>query len=217
MSGRFGFYRTDWLSGGLHLFVLMVAAQIRTAAIWPYALAAMSAISLFAWMGNYRRYRRIYDLPTSKIASAAQGYVELFGRSDSIPDSPVVAPLSGIECCWYRYSVEQRILEAQAAGDLSNLPGAGAPLEFDDDPLVPEAVRAACRVLKNAGYVPPEVEVMRQMRETEARFAEEADTASRKRLVCISIRRTTARSRRSSHGAIRRWDRTHAEWPRLRP
>lgn len=38
-------------------------------------LFAVAAVSFFAWMANYRRYRQIHDLPTSRIASAAQGYV----------------------------------------------------------------------------------------------------------------------------------------------
>lgn len=41
-----------------------------------------------------------------KIASAAQGYVELFGRAALIADSPITAPLSHIPCCWYSYCVE---------------------------------------------------------------------------------------------------------------
>jgi hypothetical protein len=68
----------------------------------------MSVVSFFAWMANYRRFRQIHDLPTSKVASAAQGYVELFGRSVPIPDSPITAPLSGLPCCWYSYCIECR-------------------------------------------------------------------------------------------------------------
>ena len=54
---------------------------------------------------------------------------------------------------------EQRIREAQERGEFDNLPGAGAPLALDDDALVPEELRAAYRILKNAGYVPPELEI----------------------------------------------------------
>lgn len=43
--------------------------------------------------------------------------------------------------------------------------GAGKPLVLDDDRLVPEALRVAYRVLKNAGYVPPEVEQLKELRE----------------------------------------------------
>lgn len=101
-------YRTTWLTGGLHLLILWIALEAESAEVWPYALAAMALVSFFAWMGNFRRYRQVHDLPTSKVAAAAQGYVELFGRSVPIADSPVLAPLSGLPCCWYRYSSERK-------------------------------------------------------------------------------------------------------------
>ena len=48
---------------------------------------------------------------------------------------------------------ERKIEEAIARGDFDNLPGAGRPLDLDDeDPLWPEEVRMAKRILKNAGY-----------------------------------------------------------------
>jgi len=62
---------------------------------------------------------------------------------------------------------EQRIREAIARGELSNLPGAGQPLQFDDDPLVPPELRMAYRILKNAGMVPPEVEALRDIADLE--------------------------------------------------
>ena len=58
------------------------------------------------------------------------------------------------------FLVEQKILEAAARGEFDHLPGAGRPLELDDDALVPEDLRLAYRILKNAGFVPPEVETL---------------------------------------------------------
>jgi len=52
---------------------------------------------------------------------------------------------------------EQRIGEAVARGELDGLPGAGRPLELDDDRFVPEELRVAYRILKNAGCLPPEL------------------------------------------------------------
>lgn len=57
---------------------------------------------------------------------------------------------------------EERIARARDAGELDDLPGAGKPLELDDDSLVPEELRAAYRILKNAGFVPPEVEALNE-------------------------------------------------------
>jgi hypothetical protein len=46
---------------------------------------------------------------------------------------------------------ERKIAEAISRGELDNLPGAGRPLELDDDALIPEDLRVAVRILKNAG------------------------------------------------------------------
>lgn len=45
---------------------------------------------------------------------------------------------------------ERRIEEAVAQGLFDNLPGAGQPLDLDDDPLVQPEARMARRILKNA-------------------------------------------------------------------
>jgi hypothetical protein len=66
------------------------------------------------------------------------------------------------------YLVERRIEEAIVRGELDELPGAGRPLELDDvDPLLPEELRLAYRILKNAGYVPPEIHAVNQIAELE--------------------------------------------------
>jgi hypothetical protein len=62
---------------------------------------------------------------------------------------------------------EQRIREAIAKGEFDDLPGTGVPLQFDDDPLVPEDWRLAYRILKNSGFAPPEVDGLRQIAELE--------------------------------------------------
>ncbi len=52
---------------------------------------------------------------------------------------------------------EERIREADEKGAFDNLPGAGRPLELEDDSHIPEDLRLAYKLLKNAGYVPDEV------------------------------------------------------------
>jgi hypothetical protein len=61
------------------------------------------------------------------------------------------------------FLAERRIEEAIARGELDGLPGAGRPLALDGDPLMPEELRLAYRMLKNAGYVPPEVDRLREI------------------------------------------------------
>lgn len=57
---------------------------------------------------------------------------------------------------------EERIEEARDRGDLDNLPGSGRPLPMEDEPLVPEHQRMAYRILKNSGYLPPELEMHKE-------------------------------------------------------
>lgn len=53
--------------------------------------------------------------------------------------------------------VERRIAAAIVRGEFDDLPGAGQPLPLDDDALVSEDLRMALRILRNAGFVPPEL------------------------------------------------------------
>ena len=78
---------------------------------------------------------------------------------------------------------EQRIREAQERGEFDNLPGAGMPLALDDDALVPEELRAAYRILKNAGYVPPELESHCEIRELEQLLQKIEDDGRRSALL----------------------------------
>lgn len=57
---------------------------------------------------------------------------------------------------------EQRIEQARDAGAFDKLPGMGQPLPEEDLSLVPEELRVAYRVLKNAGYIPPELELHKE-------------------------------------------------------
>ncbi|MBK4716974.1 MULTISPECIES: DnaJ family domain-containing protein [Tenebrionibacter/Tenebrionicola group] len=57
---------------------------------------------------------------------------------------------------------ERHIEEARQRGDFDNLPGAGKPLTLDDDSHVPADLRAGYRLLKNAGYLPPELEARKE-------------------------------------------------------
>ena len=107
MVGAFKFHTSEWLTGGLHFIIFVFALEADTPQAWPYALAAMAAVSFFAWMASYQRYRQIHDLPTSNVATAAQGYVELTGHAAQLPGVPVTSRCSGLPCCWYRYYIER--------------------------------------------------------------------------------------------------------------
>lgn len=64
---------------------------------------------------------------------------------------------------FFQRVVEERILEAQRAGAFDNLPGKGKPLELEDQSWVPEELRVAYHVLKNAHVLPPEAELLKEI------------------------------------------------------
>ena len=66
---------------------------------------------------------------------------------------------------------ERHIQQALERGEFNDLPGAGKPLMLDDDLLVPEELRAGYRLLKNAGYLPPELQLHNEIREVERLLA----------------------------------------------
>lgn len=63
---------------------------------------------LFKAYKTYHRYRFISDTATSKIASAPQGYVELKGLGELMPDSKISSPFSQRRCLWYQCIVDVR-------------------------------------------------------------------------------------------------------------
>lgn len=71
-------------------------------------LLVSAAIGLYGWTLALRRRRLIVDTPTARIATAAQGFVELLGVGRLFHGQPVIARLSRLPCLWYRFKVEQR-------------------------------------------------------------------------------------------------------------
>jgi len=84
-----------------HLLILLVAAKINQPAAWLAAFALIAALSLAVWASAYRRARVIADTPTSRIASAAQGYAEIYGRASSGPEHLVQAKNGSLPCVWF--------------------------------------------------------------------------------------------------------------------
>ena len=58
---------------------------------------------------------------------------------------------------------ERKIREAMERGEFANLPGAGKPLRLDDDSMIPEDLRLAYKILRNAGCIPPELELRKEI------------------------------------------------------
>ena len=58
---------------------------------------------------------------------------------------------------------EQRIREAIERGEFDNLEGRGKPLDLRDESWVPEDLRMAYKILKNAGCLPAELELRKEV------------------------------------------------------
>ena len=59
---------------------------------------------------------------------------------------------------------ERKIREAMEQGEFDDLPGKGRPLAMEEDLAgVPAELRMAYRILKNAGFLPPEVELRKEI------------------------------------------------------
>ncbi len=78
--------------------------------------------------------------------------------------------------------VEERIKKSQYQVAFENLPGSGKPLQITEDRHIPEDLRLAHKILKNADCLPPEVELKKEIHRTEELLAAMPETAERYRV-----------------------------------
>ena len=79
--------------------------------------------------------------------------------------------------------IEKRIQEAQKRGDFDNLPGKGKPIPIEDDSHIPEDLRLAYKILKNANCVPPEIQLKKDIRKMEDMLENMSDEKETYRLI----------------------------------
>ncbi len=72
---------------------------------------------------------------------------------------------------------EERIREALENGELEAPSCKGKPLELEEDPFVPEDLRLVYKILKNAGFLPKEVELMKEIKRIEELLEEDTKDA----------------------------------------
>jgi hypothetical protein len=106
---------------------------------------------------------------------------------------------------------EHRIQEAVDRGELQGLPGEGRPLAEEDDALVPETLRVGYRLLKNAGYVPEEVQLRREIADAES-LLRIARTEEERSNLQGRIQYLLQRLNRDRRGALLTQE---AYWPRI--
>ena len=79
--------------------------------------------------------------------------------------------------------VEERILKAQKKGDFENLIGSGKPLKLNENYYIPEELRLAYKILKNADCLPPEIELKKEIKQTEDLLAGMQETSEKYRIL----------------------------------
>lgn len=94
--------------GLVQVLLLAVALRVGRREVWLFCLGLVAVLALVAWAAALRRRRAIAGTPTSRIASAAQGYVELQGAGRPLDINPLRSPLTGVTCLWYSYQVERK-------------------------------------------------------------------------------------------------------------
>lgn len=76
--------------------------------LYTLALIVLIIAVLYKIYQSYHHLRFVSDTPTSRIASAAQGYVELKGLGELMPGSAITSPFSRQRCLWYQCKVERK-------------------------------------------------------------------------------------------------------------
>lgn len=79
--------------------------------------------------------------------------------------------------------VEERIRKAQKRGEFKNLEGSGKPLNLLEDQMVAEELRLAYKILKNADCLPPEIELKKEIQQTEELLSGMGETAEKFRTI----------------------------------
>ncbi|MEM7465368.1 MAG: GIDE domain-containing protein [Pseudomonadota bacterium] len=72
-----------------------------------FGLVASCVLLGFSWTFLVRK-RVMQDMPTAKLRSAHQGYIELQGRAELMDGAPIISPLSRQHCVWYRFKIEHK-------------------------------------------------------------------------------------------------------------
>ena len=97
---------------------------------------------------------------------------------------------------------ERRITEAIENGTLKTDGWKNKPLPIEDDSFVPKDLKMAYKILKNSGFVPPEVETRKEIKKIEDLLEQTQDEHQRlkqmKKLNVLMMKLDNQRSRASS-------------------
>ncbi len=108
LARQLGWGNTQGLAIFVQAVLLGFAFSTHSTQVWLPVFVATALINLWAWIAALSWRRAIVDTPTSRIVSAAQGFVELVGVGQPLADTQLHSPFTQLPCLWYRYIVERR-------------------------------------------------------------------------------------------------------------
>ncbi|MFV0435880.1 MAG: DnaJ family domain-containing protein [Desulfopila sp.] len=102
------------------------------------------------------------------------------------------------------FIAEQKIAQAIQNGELQPSGWQNRPLVFEDDHLVPEDLRIAYKILKNSGYLPPELATRKEITRLEQLIASTEDEHQRlqqmRKLAVLMMKVEAGRNRPANIG-----------------
>jgi hypothetical protein len=100
-----------------------------------FAFAAVSAVSGYLlWRRNMRAVNLMDGTATSRVATAAKGYVELVGTARAAGGQPVRDPVQFQTCLWYKLVTEKRsLLSRNRQWEVERRESSSEPLALVDD------------------------------------------------------------------------------------
>ncbi len=102
---------------------------------------------------------------------------------------------------------EQKIQEALKKGDLNSEKWKNKPLPEENDRFVPDDLKMAYKILKNSGYLPPEIEERKEVKKLEELIATTEDEHTRVRqMKKLSVLLAKIESRRNKPSNIAEQD-----------
>ncbi len=99
-----------------------------------FAFAVIAAVSGYAmWRRNMRAANLMEGTATSRVATAAKGYVELVGTARTAGGLPVRDPIELQECLWYKLVTEKRsFLSRNQQWSVERREASSEPLSLED-------------------------------------------------------------------------------------
>jgi hypothetical protein len=102
-------------------FLAAIALEISQLEAGPFWLGIAVAIAIDAFLFWrmacwYQQARLIENIPTARIRSAPQGYIELIGVAGMMQGPVIFSPLSQTRCVWYSYKIEEKTREYSGKG-----------------------------------------------------------------------------------------------------